>query len=166
MMYGFGVWNHSRKAQRQVRQLLSIARCPKSPGLIPAVEKTELVVQYRTLNGIHPIVEADFLMFVFADATVIAKAAEADPEFKVVRRHRSTIPKCSQILARIKAETRGAPNGTRPTTCETSAVSLCGVLNEKDALFSADLQCGVEGQGLAIEMYPDHRSTIGCDRMR
>src|SRR3989344_5735869 len=69
-----------------------------------SMKKLQLEAQGNRLHGIKPHVKCILHVIIFAVLTEIPKNFELPIKFRVARRHRASIPKCAEILGRIKTE--------------------------------------------------------------
>src|SRR5207302_2860416 len=144
-------------------QALAIKSRPITAALVRVIQKSQLVIQNRALQGIHAIVETYLSMLVFGNPAMITETTEACGEFRVISSYHASIAECAQVLSRVEAETGRSAERADSLTRKPSSVRLSGILNERDSLFRTDFLQLRHAEGLAVEMNCDHGAASFAD---
>src|SRR6185312_12511059 len=91
----------------------------------------ELVRQNQRLDRVEPRGVADALVQVALALPVLAQAARAGGDGRVVRDERSCVAHRAEVLARVEAERRCAADGAGAKTSAPRTVRLAGVFDDR-----------------------------------
>ncbi len=138
--------------QRHPEELFAVPIRQPPPGLGPAVEILELDAQDCPLEGVHAIIEAEFAVVVAAALGVVAQAPEPLGDRRVVGRDRAGLAVGTEVLSRVEAEAAAQPERAGPLAVVTCPVGLGGVLDDRNAPATTDLQQRTHVGGLAVEV--------------
>ena len=130
-------------------------------ALVPLLDETQFDAQHRALDSVHAGVPANLLVVVAAGRTVIPQPLHVLAHIKVHGGRGSGIAKCAEILGWVKAEGRGASQGSGMAPIPCGSKGLRGIFDDHELVGGGNCVKGVSIHTLAVEMHGHDAFEIG-----